>query len=65
MWNTVFEHFRNYSGYGLIMIYYLVALAYLFVKEKRKERRLLFVYMPLAILVVFFNPLFAKFVIYV
>ena len=64
MWNTVFEHFRNYSGYGLIMIYYLVALAYLFVKEKRKERRLLFVYMPLAILVVFFNPLFAKFVIY-
>lgn len=59
MWNLAAEHFKEYIGVGLIMIYYLVCLVWLFISEKEKEKRLLFVYLPLIILVIFFNPLTA------
>lgn len=47
-------------GSGLIIIYYLACLIWLFISEKEKEKRLLFIYMPLGILIIFFNPLMAK-----
>lgn len=56
----VFQTFYNYMGTGLIVIWYLVALIYLFLQEKRRPRRILFVYMPVIVLLLFFNPLFAK-----
>ncbi|MBE5862842.1 MAG: hypothetical protein E7295_08330 [Lachnospiraceae bacterium] len=49
--------FREYMGVGLLIIWYLVALLHLFWTEKRKDRRILFVYVPLILLVLFFNPL--------
>ncbi|MBQ1849270.1 MAG: hypothetical protein II477_03975 [Lachnospiraceae bacterium] len=49
--------FREYMGVGLILIWYLIVLLYLFWKEKRRERRLLFLYVPFLILLIFFNPL--------
>lgn len=55
----VFQTFYNYMGTGLIVIWYLVALIYLFLQEKRRPRRILFVYMPVIVLLLFFNPLFA------
>lgn len=61
MWNFIVQHFRDYIGSGQIFIIYVAALIFLLVKEKRKERRLLFVYLPLCILVLFFIPLFAGF----
>lgn len=62
MWKDVVELFRNYMGTGLIVIWFLIALAYLLVNEKRKDVRIFFVYMPVILLLVYFNPLFAELV---
>ena len=53
------ELFRAYMGTGLIAIWFLIALLYLFLREERKAVRILFVYVPAVVLVLFFNPLFA------
>lgn len=58
--SSVFQTFYNYMGTGLTVIWYLVALIYLFLQEKRRPRRILFVYMPVIVLLLFFNPLFAE-----
>ncbi len=47
-------------GTGLTAVLFLAAVLYLFLAEKRKERRLLFVYLPSAVLLLYFNPLFAS-----
>ena len=41
--------FQEYMGTGLIMIWFLVSLLYLWVTEKRKHIRILFVYVPLVL----------------
>jgi hypothetical protein len=43
-------------GTGLIFTWFLVMLCYLLLREKRKYLRVVFVYMPLVILALFFNP---------
>ncbi|MBQ9141991.1 MAG: hypothetical protein IJX63_09405 [Lachnospiraceae bacterium] len=58
MWNTVIELFRNYMGTGLIIAWFLVCLVYLFRQEKDKGRRVLFLYVPAILFLLFFNPLF-------
>lgn len=60
MWNNVITLFREYMGTGLIVIWFLISLVYLFLREKRKQFRILFVYVPMILLLLFFNPLFAK-----
>jgi len=62
MWLAANEFFRLYMGTGLVVIFFLAALVYLFLTEKRKPIRILFVYMPLFVLVLFFNPLVTKLV---
>lgn len=62
MWKDVVELFRNYMGTGLIMIWFLLSLIYLFVTEKRKYVRIFFVYTPVILLLIYFNPLVAKIV---
>ncbi len=59
MWTEVIQVFQRYMGTGLVMIWFLAAVVYLFLFEKRKERRVLFVYMPVVLLLIYFNPLFA------
>lgn len=54
------ETFQKYSGTGLLVCWFLVAWFYLFFCEKKKENRVLFVYMPAVLLLLFFNPLFYK-----
>lgn len=54
------ETFLKYMGTGLTLIWFLLALLYLFFHEKRKPRRILFVYAPLVTLLLFFNPLFSR-----
>ena len=54
--------FREYMGTGLIVIWYMISLIYLWINEKRKYLRLLFLYMPVILLLVYFNPLFARLV---
>lgn len=54
--------FQEYMGTGLIMIWFLISLLYLWLTEKRKHIRVMFLYVPLVLLFVFFNPLVAKLV---
>ena len=54
------ETFQKYSGSGLMLCWFVVAWLYLFVKEKKKDRRVMFVYAPAVVLLIFFNPLFYK-----
>lgn len=58
--SSVIDTFQRYMGTGLTTILFLLALVYLFLCEKRKPRRILFVYSPVFILLLYFNPLFAK-----
>lgn len=53
--------FWEYMGTGLTMIWFLLSLAYLFLKEKRKPVRIMFLYVPAVVLLLFFNPLFFRF----
>ena len=59
MWTSVIQIFQKYMGTGLTVLWFLAALIYLFLFEKRKDRRILFVYMPVLLLLLYFNPLFA------
>lgn len=59
MWSDVVALFRNFMGTGLIMIWFVVSLAYLWMNEKRTHIRILFLYMPIILLVLYFTPLFA------
>ena len=54
--------FQEYMGTGLIVLWFLVSLLYLWLTEKRKYIRVMFLYVPLVLLLVFFNPLLAKIV---
>lgn len=62
MWKIANEFFRLYMGTGLIVIFFLAALIYLLFTEKRKPIRIMFVYVPVIVLLVFFNPLVTKLV---
>lgn len=59
MWTDVIQVFQRYMGTGLIMIWFLASVVYLFLWEERKDRRIFFVYMPIILLLLYFNPLFA------
>lgn len=56
-----FEVFHRYMGTGLIMIWYLICLIFLYLKEERKQIRVMILYLPLLVLLLFFNPLFYYF----
>lgn len=64
MWNAFLESvaiFQNYTGYHqnkFLFGIYLFFLLYLWMKEKDKRFRALFVYVPTFLLVCFFCPLF-------
>lgn len=52
------EIFQKYMGTGLLVILFLAAVVYLFFAEKKQYRRILFVYLPVIVLLLYFNPLF-------
>ncbi len=56
MWSSLIALFQEYMGTGLVLIWYLMALVYLLLREEDRTRRCLLVYTPLVILLVFFNP---------
>lgn len=62
MWNSVITLFREYMGSGLIIGWFLISVLYLLIKEKRKHLRILFLYVPIILLILYFNPLFARLV---
>lgn len=62
MWNDVISLFREYMGTGLMVGWFLLALLYLLIREKRKQIRIVFVYVPVVLLLLYFNPFFARIV---
>ena len=62
MWNSALELFKSYMGTGLITVFFLVMVVYLYFIETDKAKRILFVYMPMGLLVLYFNPLFCNLV---
>lgn len=52
--------FQEYMGTGLIVIWFLISLLYLWLTEKKKHIRVMFLYVPLVLLLFFLNPLVAK-----
>ncbi len=62
MWSEINTLFQDYMGNGLIVLWFLLSVLYLFLREKRKPIRILFLYVPLILLILFFNPLFARLV---
>lgn len=57
MWQAVGNIFRDYMGKGLLMGWFLLMLLFLWKREQEKMKRILFVYFPVSVLVIFFNPL--------
>ncbi len=47
---NAFALFREYMGTGLLLLWYVISLCYLFFEEKRKDRRISFLYVPLILL---------------
>ena len=62
MWIEAVKLFREYMGTGLIIVWFFISLIYLWVHEKKKHIRILFLYMPIILLLLYFNPLFAELV---
>ncbi len=60
MWSSIVSTFQAYMGIGLLVLWYFASLVYLFRKEEKKPARILFVYVPFLILLLYFNPLFVK-----
>ena len=61
MWNSEIAVFQRYMGSGLMLLWFVMALVYLYYKEEKKINRILFLYVPTLILLLFFNPLFVRF----
>lgn len=59
MWTDVIRIFQRYMGTGFVMIWFVAALIYLLVNEEQKSKRIVLVYMPIIMLALYFNPLFA------
>lgn len=59
MWTEVITIFQKYMGSGFVMIWFLAALIYLLFHEKEKHKRIFLIYLPVIMLVLYFNPLFA------
>lgn len=62
MGRMIAELFQGFMGTGLIVGWYLLTLVYLWITEKDRRRRVLLVYVPLVVLLLYFNPLFARLV---
>lgn len=52
--------FKEYTGLRFMMVLYLVSLIYLMIREENKTIKTIFGYMPIAVLILFFIPLFRK-----
>lgn len=53
---VILRTLRDYRGESLYLTYYLLAACYLFVTEKEKQKRLLFLYVPFTVLALFLFP---------
>jgi len=57
---NMIETFQKYSGSGWMLSWFVVALIFLWFREKEKYKRILFLYVPVITIMFFFNPLFYR-----
>lgn len=57
MWTEIVTIYQNYIGSGFTIALFLAAWIYLLLREKTPHLRVLFVYVPGVLLLLFFNPL--------
>ena len=60
MWNDMLTLFREYVGTGFGVLVFALSLIYLWRQEGRREYRILFIYLPIVLLLLYFNPWFAR-----
>lgn len=58
----IVEVYKDYAGSGVIVGLYLASILYLYKNEQNKNNRIFLIYMPLVVMVLFFNPLFISFI---
>ncbi|NLL79576.1 MAG: hypothetical protein GX234_07280 [Clostridiales bacterium] len=58
------DMYRKFSGVGMVTVFFLAALGYLWFWEKDKGIRMILVYLVTAVLVLFFFPVFSYLAIY-
>lgn len=56
--NTIKSSYEQFIGGGMYFALFLVSMLYIFMKEKDKKKRILFIYFPILVFVVITNPLF-------
>lgn len=59
IWNDILQIYSEYIGTGIMMALFFASLFYLWVGEKEIQRKLVFLYFTICILVLFFSPWFA------
>lgn len=59
MFDIAIESFKWYSGSGLMMTLFLIAVCYLWITEENKNKKSILVYGSICILVLFFCPVFS------
>ncbi len=62
MWKNAVDLFVSYMGSGILVAWFLICLVYLYLKEKDSVKRIIFLYFPVIVLLMYFNPLFVKLV---
>lgn len=60
MWSESAKLLQDFAGEGMILTLFFLSVIWLLVSEKRKEIRIVFVYMPVTILAIFLFPISAK-----
>ena len=56
--NTIKSSYEQFLGSGMYFALFLVSILYIFMKEKDKKKRILFIYFPIVIFAVITNPFF-------
>lgn len=54
--------FLEYKGTGAYITLYLISMIYLLLKEENKQKRFMFIYFPLVMILIILNPIFNEFV---
>lgn len=60
MWSESARLLQDFAGEGMILTLFFLSMVWLLIVEKRKEFRIVFVYMPATVLLIFFFPITAK-----
>ena len=56
---AIWEDVVLYNGNSFLLVFFLLALIFLWITEKNKNLKMIFIYLSIALVVVFLNPIYA------